>query len=149
MGSLCTSASDNHLNVPWGEAQPFVPPIQSGCVIKVYDGDTITITQRMPYKNSPIYRFQVRLLGIDTPEMKSNVAHEKEMAVQAQMALSNLLLHKHVTLSNVSTDKYGRLLADVYVNGVNVCAWMLKHTCAQPYDGGKKSCWNAPSPMRF
>jgi hypothetical protein len=28
---------------------PFVPPITSGTVIKVYDGDTITITSKLPY----------------------------------------------------------------------------------------------------
>jgi len=34
-----------------------VPPIKHGRVIKVYDGDTITVAARMPYPKSPLYRF--------------------------------------------------------------------------------------------
>lgn len=52
---------------------PFVPPITSGKVIKVYDGDTITIASKLPYDHSPIYRFSVRLLGIDSPEMDRRI----------------------------------------------------------------------------
>ena len=49
----------------------FIPPLKTGKVIKVYDGDTITIASRVPgLYNSPIYKFSVRLNGIDSPEMK-------------------------------------------------------------------------------
>ena len=56
----------------------FVPPVNSGRVIKVYDGDTITIASKVPgLKNSPIYKFSVRLNGIDTPEIKGKNEDEK------------------------------------------------------------------------
>lgn len=35
-------------NVKWSDTVPFVPPITSGRVIKVYDGDTITIAAKLP-----------------------------------------------------------------------------------------------------
>lgn len=54
----------------WADTIPFVHPVNSGICIKVYDGDTITIAAKLPYKGSPIYRFSVRLNGIDTPEIK-------------------------------------------------------------------------------
>ena len=54
----------------WKDTIPFIPPISGGVVIKVYDGDTITIASKLPYKKSPLYRFSVRLNGIDSPEIK-------------------------------------------------------------------------------
>jgi endonuclease YncB( thermonuclease family) len=44
-----------------------------------------------------------------------------------------------VDLKNVSTEKYGRILADVYVDHVNINKWMLENKLAVPYDGGKKT----------
>ena len=54
----------------WKDTMPFIPPISGGVVIKVYDGDTITIASKLPYKKSPLYRFSVRMNGIDAPELK-------------------------------------------------------------------------------
>ena len=49
----------------------FIAPINSGRVIKVYDGDTITVASKIPgLKKSPIYKFSIRLNGIDCPEMR-------------------------------------------------------------------------------
>ena len=60
------------VGVTWKECKPFVPPITRGRVIKVYDGDTITIASKLPFKGSHLYRFGVRLLGMDAPEMKTD-----------------------------------------------------------------------------
>lgn len=117
---------------------PFIPPITDGYVIKVYDGDTITIASKLPYPNSPIYRFHVRLNGIDTPEIKGKSEDEKNAAHQAQKALENLILHKNVTLKNLQTEKYGRILADVYMKKICLNKWMLDNNYAVPYDGGTK-----------
>ena len=36
----------------------FIPPVNSGRVVKVYDGDTITVASKIPnLKNSKIYKF--------------------------------------------------------------------------------------------
>ena len=66
----------------WEDTTPFVPPITRGRVIKVYDGDTITIAAKLPYQESHLYRFQVRLLGMDAPEMKTDDPAEKRIAIK-------------------------------------------------------------------
>jgi hypothetical protein len=45
---------------------------------------------------------------------------------------------KIVELKNVSTEKYGRVLADVYLDSLNLCDWMIEHGYAVKYDGGTK-----------
>ena len=116
----------------------FIPEITSGKVIKVYDGDTITIASRMPYPNSPIFRFSVRLTGIDSPEMKTKSSTEKCLATISRDALSAKIMGKRVLLKNVSLEKYGRLLADVYLDDLDINQWMLDNKYAVEYDGGTK-----------
>jgi endonuclease YncB( thermonuclease family) len=135
----CTSKNDTiQESFDFSNIKPFIPPIDGGFVIKVYDGDTITIITKLPYENSELYRFSVRLSGIDTPEMKSQCIEEKKMAKEAQESLSNLILHKQITLKNVKTEKYGRILADVYLGETNINKWMLEQHLAVEYNGGTK-----------
>ena len=117
---------------------PFVPSITGGKVIKVYDGDTITIASKMPYEGSPIFRFSVRLNGIDTPEIKTKSKTEKGLAIIARDALSSKILGKVITLKNVSLEKYGRLLADVYLDELHLNQWLIENKYAVAYDGGTK-----------
>jgi endonuclease YncB( thermonuclease family) len=129
----------NYLNnICYSHTLPFIPPIDFGKVIKVYDGDTITIAARLPNTLGPIYRFSVRLLGIDSPEIKGKTFKEKELAVISRDILSQLIMGKIVYLRNVSMEKYGRILADVYLGDVHINDWMLKNGYAIPYDGGTK-----------
>jgi len=122
----------------WEDTIPFVFPISEGQVIKVYDGDTITIASKMPYPESPLYRFSVRLNGIDTPEIKGKNADEKEIAKKARDELSTLILNKKITLKNVQSEKYGRILAEVYLEDVCLNDWMIEKRFAVKYDGGTK-----------
>jgi endonuclease YncB( thermonuclease family) len=120
------------------EVVKFIPPIDHGIVIKVYDGDTITIASKLPYDKSPIYSFSVRLNGIDCPEIKGKNDKEKQCAQIAKNSLSDLILDKTVTLKNLDIEKYGRILADVYINDIHVNQYMLDHRLAVGYDGGTK-----------
>lgn len=122
----------------WLKTKPFVPPVDGGRVIKVYDGDTITIASKIPIKDSPLYRFSVRLNGIDTPEIKGGDEIEKRVALMARDALSDKILYKDVKLINVQTEKYGRLLAEVVFGGQNMNEWMITQRFAVKYDGGTK-----------
>jgi micrococcal nuclease len=123
----------------WDETVEFVFPVQSGIVIKVYDGDTITIATRLPYEKSPLYRIHIRLLGIDTPEIKSKVKEEKELSKEIRDVLSKRLLHKTIRLENVDTEKYGRLLADVYLDDLHINQWLIEQRYAVSYDGKTKN----------
>lgn len=132
--------------IEWKDTQAFIPPICEGQVIKVYDGDTITIAAKLPYNDSLLYRFSIRLNGIDSPEIKGHSEDEKAAAQVSKRALENLILHKYVVLKNKSTEKYGRILADVYIvydknDKLHLNKWMLDNRYAVEYDGGTK---NAP-----
>jgi endonuclease YncB( thermonuclease family) len=137
---------------------PFVPPVESGVVIKVYDGDTITVAAMplTPYcgiacaeaaRAGPMYRFAVRLRGIDAPELKGSGPAEHAAAVASRDALAGLLLGRAVALRNRGVEKYGRLLADVYLPNYDANAnsdlfingWMLENKHAVVYDGGTKA----------
>ena len=70
------------------DTAPWTPPIKEGFVIKVYDADTITVASKLPYNNSPIYRWSVRIKGIDAPELKSKNSKLAELALQGKEELS-------------------------------------------------------------
>ena len=125
-------------DIEYKDTIPFVPPIKHGKVIKVYDGDTITIASKMPYKDSPIYRFSVRINGIDCAEIKGKTESEKQCAILAREHVEHIALNNIVTLENVELEKYGRILADVYVNNINIGNSLIEKRLAVSYDGGKK-----------
>jgi micrococcal nuclease len=125
-------------NVKYEDTVQFLMPIKYGKVVKVYDGDTITIAGYLPIQNSPLYRFSVRLNGIDTPEIKGKTRTEKDLALVAKNALSNLVLGKVIELRNIANEKYGRILADMYLGTIHVNEWMIENKYAVRYDGGTK-----------
>ena len=128
----------NDIDIKWEDTIPFTVPIKGGRVIKVYDADTITIVAKLPFKESIIYRFSVRLNGINAPEIKGKNEDEKEAAKIARDALSKLILGKNVILKNVDNEKYGRVLADVYLEDIHINDWLVKEKYAVRYDGGAK-----------
>jgi len=125
-------------NIKMEDTVEFTFPIKGGRVIKCYDADTITIASKLPYNESPLYRLSVRLNGIDAPEIKGKSEEEKEVAKQARDFVSNLVLNKYVRLENVESEKYGRILADVYIGDVHVNELLVKERYAVKYDGGTK-----------
>lgn len=137
------SSSDDFTGIKntelWLHTTPFVAPITKGRVIKVYDGDTITIAAKLPRTaNSPLYRFSVRLNGIDTPELKTKNEVEKRVALFARDALAAKILYRDVYLKEVKTEKYGRLLAEVWLENECLNDWMITQRFAVEYDGGTK-----------
>jgi len=122
----------------------YLPPIKKGKVLKVYDGDTFTIVTKL-YINEPVYKFQIRINNIDTAEIKGTSDNIKKMALLAKEKLSDLILNKMVIFENISYDKYGRILADVYIDNILINKWMIDNHLALSYDGGHKqdsSVWN-------
>ena len=128
------------IDIKWEDTVEFTFPIKGGRVIKVYDADTITIASKLPYDDSPMYRLSVRLNGIDTPEMKGKGVsdEEKEAAKHARDFVSNLVLNKVVRLENIESEKYGRILADVYIGDKHLNNLLLQERYAVKYDGGTK-----------
>lgn len=123
----------------------FKPELKYAYVIKVYDGDTITIIAPvLNVKNNRIFKFSVRIFGIDCPELRTKDTMEKKYALKAKEFACCILLHKHIKLKDVSYDKYGRLLASIYVNGENYSCLILREGLAYEYFGKTKEppkCW--------
>ena len=140
MSNIITADTlEDFSNITYDNTVPFVPPVTYGKVIKVYDGDTITIAAKLPYPKSPVYRISVRLNGIDTPEIKGQTQKEKDLAKHIRDTLQNKLMNKIVYLKNTSSEKYGRLLADVYLDDICINTWMIEQGFAVSYSGGTKS----------
>ena len=129
---------EDNEKINWKDTIEFVAPIEKGIVIKVYDGDTITIASKLPYETSPLYRFSVRLNGIDCPEIKSKDENEKECAKIAKKEMNDLIINKMVILKNVQTEKYGRILADVYIGDLHLNQYLIEKRLAVTDYGGTK-----------
>lgn len=126
-------------NLNYEDTKPFIPELNSGKVLKVYDGDTITIGSKLPYNNSPFYRFSIRLRGIDCPEIRTHDHNEKEIALIAKKYVQEKCLNKIIELKNLSIEKYGRILADVFIDNINLSDELIKNKLAVKYMGGKKN----------
>jgi micrococcal nuclease len=117
---------------------PFVPQLTEGIVVKVYDGDTITIVSKLPYDSSPLYKFSVRINNVDCPEIKGSEDDEKQCAKIAKQRVTDLILNKRIEVRNIGTEKYGRVLADVLVDGQDIGTLLVNERLALRYNGGTK-----------
>lgn len=109
-------------------------------VVDVYDGDTIKVIMKF---RGVIDRWTVRMNGYDSPEMKPllsdpNRDEIKEKAKIAKNALIEKIGNKPVYMKIYNFDKYGRLLADLFIDGENINRWMIDNGYGYVYDGGKK-----------
>ncbi len=108
-------------------------------IIKVYDGDTVTVLFRW---NDIYVKKSCRLMGIDTPELRTKNKREKDMAIAAKTYLSSLILNKTVQVEFKEDDKYGRPLINIYPNISNnksVNDMMIDNGYARRYYGGTKN----------
>jgi micrococcal nuclease len=128
-------------------AEGEITPPLVGKMLRAYDGDTIFVT--LPNVH-PVFgaNIGIRLNNIDTPEMTGDCAKEKDLANKAKERVTQLLpTGSEVTLQNVKRDKYFRVLADVYAQGIiSVNNTLLLEKLAVPYTGGEKYDWCAEQP---
>ena len=110
-------------------------------IISVYDGDTF----RADIRGLPDIigkNIAIRILGIDTPEIKGKCEEEKIVAIKARDFSRKALFNaKIITLKNLKRDKYFRLLADVYFDDIDLANALLVNNFAVKYSGKKKSSW--------
>jgi micrococcal nuclease len=138
MGLCNSSLNDDDIKRELNNSIKFVPNIRKALVVKVYDGDTITIVTKLKLFG-PKYKFSVRLKGIDAPEMKTKDIEEKKVAIKSRDWLSERILGRKIILKNVSYEKYGRLLADIYYDGkISLNQRLVDNRLAVKYDGGTK-----------
>ena len=107
-------------------------------VVKVYDGDTITVVMD-PY--GKIERFSIRIWGIDAPEMRSSNLLERNAAQRVQEVLAFRIMNKTVKLTCKGFDKYGRVLASVNYRDVDYADWLISNKYVHVYLGKRKLLW--------
>ena len=99
------------------------PTSETFQVFKVIDGDTIELSTSQ----------RVRLKGINTPESSMQFFQE------AKEFLEFLIQNKSIQLENHGTDKYGRILAYIFISNKNINKEILQQGLATLYYYGKDS----------
>ena len=82
---------------------------QSVTIRRCYDGDTCTTTAGE----------KIRLACIDTPELRGQRA-DPGPARLARDHLRAMVVGRRVDIRRITTDRYGRTVAELYANGINV-----------------------------
>jgi endonuclease YncB( thermonuclease family) len=95
-------------------------PALVGTVLKVIDGDTIQVQ----LSSGPI---SVRFDSIDAPE------NDQPWGSEARAALASRLDQQVVALDVREQDRYGRLVAAVYLDDENINGWMVQQGNAWAY----------------
>lgn len=90
-------------------------------VYSVHDGDTVSV-------DCAGNRKKVRLAGIDAPELKQQYGRE------SRQALANLVFRKTVTVRRKTSDKYGRDVAEIGIQGHDVSSLMVRDGYAWVYE---------------
>ena len=117
----------------------------------ITDGDTIKVLK------DDKEQVKVRLVEIDAPEKKQAFGN------RSKQALSDYCFNKVATLTDKGKDRYGRTLARVTCNGVDVNAEMVRVGMAWVYDkyvtdrslytlqdeakAARRGLWADPDPM--
>lgn len=100
-------------------------------VTEVYDGDTLTADIELGFYVDK-RKQKLRLRGIDTPELRGE---EREQGLIVRDIVRSMILNKEVIIETYKdeTGKYGRLLATVYINGLNLNQWLIDNGHAIAY----------------
>ena len=127
-------------SLPASAAKLFHGPVEA-VVVEVLDGDTF-LAEALVWPGHTV-RVNVRIRGIDAPEMKARCDGERAAAERAREALASLFGGGPVAISNIASAKYyGRVLADVATpDGMQVARRMLDDQLVRPYGGGRRSGW--------
>jgi micrococcal nuclease len=90
-------------------------------VLKVVDGDTIDVDIDLGFNIS--YTQRVRLAGIDTPESRTRDLAEKKLGLESKKYLAELLKSATQIVIRTekpdSTEKYGRILGWIFLDGTS------------------------------
>ncbi|EFS2159957.1 nuclease [Escherichia coli] len=101
-------------------------------VVGVSDGDTVTVLTERDCDSgedcqSGKVQCRVRLAEIDTPEKK------QPYGSKAKQVLSDLVFGRMLKVERIDKDRYGRLVANLYVDGKWVNAEMVRSGSAWVY----------------
>jgi endonuclease YncB( thermonuclease family) len=107
--------------------------VGSACVI---DGDTLVIngTRQSGHCKGGT---RIRLYGIDTPELKQTCTHKDGREFMCGQYAASILLKrigdKKVECKGIEWDRYKRLVAECFVEGASLNAYMVREGWAVAY----------------
>lgn len=105
--------------------------------IRVIDGDTIEVCN----ESGPE---RIRIANLDAPESyRPACAKEKLAGIEAKQAATRFFVRPSVDLDihRHSTDRYGRTVADVSVNGEDFRQYMIEYGYGVQWRFNKKHNW--------
>jgi endonuclease YncB( thermonuclease family) len=111
-------------------------------IVEVYDGDTFKVD--LPGMHALFGDdLSIRVLGIDTPEMKGTSDEVKALAMQAREVTEKALLGgTKIKLRNAQRGKYFRVVAEVWIDGESLADKLKAEGLAKDYDGeGARPEW--------
>tara|TARA_B100001142_G_scaffold144962_1_gene145903 strand:- start:7817 stop:8251 length:435 start_codon:yes stop_codon:yes gene_type:complete len=136
------------MNIPldWDKITDGVPEFsfkdttKEAKVVSVYDGDTVKVVFPLQEK---LYKWNCRLAGVDTPELRTRNKLEKTHGYLVRDKLREKILNKVVIIKCFEFDKYGRLLISIYCDDdkLSINQWLIDNDYAFKYDGGTKKDW--------
>jgi endonuclease YncB( thermonuclease family) len=106
----------------WLQGLFLTSPANECEVIKVYDGDTVTL--QCPGRTGPT---KVRMYCIDTPEIK-----QQPWGIQARDHL-RAIIGRTVQVKEINKDRYGRTVGEIYSGNVNLNLAQVKAGKAAVY----------------
>lgn len=117
-------------------------------VTGAYDGDTLYVEAAI--WPDLTWAGSVRVLGVDTPEIRGKCETEKTLAETARDYVRGPLTDATVRLTQVEEDKYGgRVIARVYFREgeewVDLADRLVSMKLGRAYDGGARAGWCADS----
>ena len=98
-------------------------------IASCYDGDTCTTTTGE----------RVRLACIDTPEL-TGTRSEPVSARAARDHLRGLVVGRKVGIRRITRDRYGRTVAELFVDGVNVGQELVRNAYGAIYKKYARQC---------
>lgn len=96
----------------------------------VYDGDTVTAVVDLGFLH--YQEMKLRLYGIDTPELRGA---EREQGIVVRDIVREMILDKEVEIHSYKDKqgKYGRYLATIIVDGLDLNQWLVDNGHATVY----------------
>jgi len=109
-------------------------------VDRVVDGDTVDVVLDLGF--DILYRSRVRLYGIDTPESRTRDKDEKVRGKLAGSFLKEAIDNGNKVIIETklkdSKGKFGRVLGNVIIDGININQLMIENYLAVAYFGQSK-----------
>lgn len=105
-------------------------------VIKVYDGDSLLL-QGMDLT------LKIRMVGIDAPETGGPQKQGQPYSKKAHLFLSRQIKDRFVTLKTYGLGGYNRILAEVFIDSINMNLKMVTTGLAEVYQGNLPKTFDA------